>query len=91
MKPYSDKAISNSEFIRTFSETVDATELHWHRDKESRKIDVIESTGWFLQLDNKMPIELKSNDTFVIYSGIYHRILKNDNAKQLIVKITEML
>ena len=41
--------------VRTFSVEQAAEEFVWHRDKEDRKITVIEREAWQLQLHDKFP------------------------------------
>ena len=53
MNPYID-----NDDIRTFSESVDEMELIWHRDREDRKITIIEGRDWKLQMDNELPVSL---------------------------------
>ena len=47
MNPYID-----NDDIRTFSKSVDEMELILHRDREDRKITIIEGIDWKLQMDN---------------------------------------
>ena len=57
MKPYSE--YNNSDhFVREFSHNVDNKELVWHRDREDRLVEVLESDGWAFQYDNEFPFEL---------------------------------
>ena len=71
MNPYID-----NEDIRTFSESVDEMELIWHRDKEDRKVTIIEGTDWKLQMDNELPVSLEVGKTYLIPKMFYHRVLK---------------
>ena len=52
MKPYQDLQITEKSKIRVFESNVDSGELHWHRDRETRLIEVLEGNGWMLQLDD---------------------------------------
>ncbi len=58
MKPYKDLEVTEKSKIRIFESNVDSGELHWHRDRETRLIEVIDGNGWQLQLDNELPIDL---------------------------------
>ena len=71
MNPYID-----NEDIRTFSKSVDEMELIWHRDKEHRKITVLEGDNWQLQMDNELPVSLEVGKTYFIPKLFYHRVLK---------------
>lgn len=87
MKPYSDNAISNNTFERTFKNDVQNDELVWHRDHYDRYISVINGENWKLQLDNNMPELLEKENIYYIPKNVYHRLIKGDG--DLILKITE--
>ena len=70
-KPYTDIGI-----IRLFSSEVDSEELVWHRDKENRKVEVLEGEGWEFQRDNEIPVEMGVGDRIFIPEGEIHRVLK---------------
>lgn len=74
--------------VRVFSEDVDTEELVWHRDREDRIIEVVESKNWMLQIDNKLPIKMRGGDTFVIPEGVYHRVLKGDGNLKISITFT---
>ncbi len=59
-KPYKDIEITDSYIIREFDENIDPIELLWHRDDESRIVEIIGKTNWKLQLDNQLPTSLNS-------------------------------
>jgi hypothetical protein len=73
-------------YIRKFSNTVDESELVWHRDKEDRIVESIGDTDWMIQLDNQLPISL--TDRVYIPKEIYHRVIKGSG--ELIVKIKKL-
>ena len=75
--PFKQKNIDDKK-IRTFDENIDTIELKWHRDKEDRKVKVIESTNWKFQMDNELPKLLKKGDTLVIPKETFHRVIKGD-------------
>jgi hypothetical protein len=79
-KPYFDI----SDQVREFSQTVDETELKWHRDEENREIISILKTDWKIQLENELPVEL--NSLVQIKAGIWHRLIKGTNKLQLKIK-----
>ena len=60
MRPYTDIEITDSYIIREFDENIDPIELLWHRDDESRIVEIIGKTDWQLQLDNQLPTSLNS-------------------------------
>lgn len=81
-----EQIITESGFIRTFSGAVDEEELAWHRDHESREVTVVQSKGWYLQLDNELPIAMHPGDVFQIPQEMWHRVIRRGN-EDLIVKI----
>jgi len=87
VNPYTQKQISPNIILREFSESVESEELVWHRDRKDRYVEIIEGTGWKLQMDNQLPKELKEGNTVFIPKNTYHRIHKGDS--KLVVKINE--
>jgi hypothetical protein len=88
VRPYSE--YNNSDhFVREFSHDVDNEELVWHRDREDRLVEVLESDGWAFQYDNEFPFELLSGMMFRIDNHKYHRVIKNENSGKLLIKIYE--
>ena len=78
MKPYQDLQITEKSKIRIFESNVDSGELYWHRDRETRLIEVLEGNGWMLQLDDELPVEMKVGNQYLIPEGVYHRTIKGD-------------
>lgn len=78
MKPYQDLQITEKSKIRVFESNVDSGELHWHRDRENRLIEVLEGNGWMLQLDDELPVEMKVGNQYLIPEGVYHRTIKGN-------------
>lgn len=72
---------------RLFKESTDNHELKWHFDKTDRKVKVVKSNGWEIQMDNQLPIKLNEGDIITIPKGMYHRVIKGTG--DLIVKIKE--
>lgn len=73
---------------RRFSETINENELKWHFDEKDRKVKIIKSNGWQIQMDNKLPITLKEGSSLFIPKGVYHRIIKGSG--NLIVEVNEL-
>lgn len=84
--PFIQKEINDNVKIRTFKSDVDSGELMWHRDRENRVVEVIEGNGWKLQLDEKLPIEMKKGEEYLIPEGVYHRTIKGEG--DLTIKVT---
>jgi hypothetical protein len=64
--------------LRTFSASVNETELQWHWDDEDRIVYPIHATNWRVQLDNQLPKPLVPNYITFIPAGIWHRLIKGD-------------
>ena len=78
MKPYQDLEVTEKSKIRIFESDVDSGELHWHRDRETRLVEVLEGKGWMLQLDDKLPVEMEIGNQYLIPEGVYHRTIKGE-------------
>lgn len=74
MKPYTDTEVTDKYIIREFNENIDPIELMWHRDDESRTIEIIGETDWKIQLDNQLPTSM--NVPIFIPKHIWHRVIK---------------
>ena len=77
MLPFQENKISDNTFIRLFSQNTDSGEFMWHRDREDRIIESIESTDWKIQIDNELP-KVIEGEVF-IPMGVYHRLIKGTN------------
>ena len=85
MTPYTDIEVTDKYIIREFNENIDPIELLWHRDDESRTIEILGETDWKLQLDNELPTSL--NESIFIPRHHWHRVIKgNGNLKLKIYK-----
>jgi hypothetical protein len=80
-KPYKDLEITDRYIIREFSENIDPIELLWHRDDESRIVEIIGNTDWQIQLDNQLPSSL--NDRIFIPRHEFHRVIKGTGTLKL--------
>jgi hypothetical protein len=88
VNPYSDIQ-EEGHFLREFEDDVQEEELIWHRDKHTRDVMVLEGSGWKLQLDNMLPVELKREKIYTIPMMEYHRLIKGTG--KLVVKIWEKI
>ena len=86
VNPYS-QVEEDDYIIREFSGDVSETELVWHRDKTSRRVTIIRSEGWKLQMDNSLPEELVEGHIYNIPKMEYHRIIKGKGT--LLIQIKE--
>lgn len=74
--------------IREFTESVKNEELAWHRDKESRVVSVLSGTGWQLQHDDELPIQLNQGEEYYIPKMTYHRLIKGQGNLVVRIRIT---
>lgn len=81
--PFEQTPLKSNQFIRTFSSTVDSSELKWHWDEKLRKVQIIENEGWFFQFDNELPFVME--DELIIEAGRWHRILKGEGILKVII------
>lgn len=72
--------------VRTFSESVDNTELKWHVDNEDRLVTPLHKTDWMIQMDNELPKKLVENQGLIIPKGIYHRVIKGNGDLRVSIK-----
>lgn len=73
------------DIIRTFSNTIDDSQLKWHWDEQDRTVTAINDNDWLFQFDNELPIVLTQNTEIFIPCGVFHRIIKGTT--DLVVKI----
>ena len=81
IKPYKDIEITDKHIIREFNENIDPIELLWHRDNESRIVEIIGKTDWKIQLDEKLPTSL--NTPIFIQKHHWHRLIKGNGTLRL--------
>lgn len=62
--------------IRRFSADTDAEDLVWHRDREDRRVTVVTGEGWYFQMDDQLPVQMRPGDVFDIPKETWHRIIR---------------
>lgn len=87
VNPYADQRTNDRQFTRTFEADVAADELVWHRDRRTRTIQIREGTGWKIQMDDQLPVELQLNEQYRIPKEQYHRLIRGTG--RLVIDITE--
>jgi len=87
MDPYNQKIISKNRFIREFNPQ-NSDLFVWHRDKKDRIVKVLSCDSWKLQIDNELPIALKTGFNYLIHKNTWHRIIAGKN--NLKIEITEL-
>ena len=75
--PFQETKLEDNVFIREFSQITDSGEFMWHRDREDRIIESIETTDWKIQIDNELPKVIEGK--VFIPMGVYHRLIKGTN------------
>lgn len=88
VNPYIQTDIGPNKFQRIFKEETNESEFVWHRDHFDRDVYVIESRGWKLQLDNKLPTLLTTGSKIFIPKNTYHRLIKGQG--NLVITINEL-
>ena len=81
-----DENIVGGYHIRKFSESVENSELVWHRDKEDRIVESVSYTDWMIQIDNQLPKPL--TERTLIPKDVYHRVIKGSG--DLIVRVKKL-
>lgn len=87
VNPYTEVVNGNTK-IRTFDGKLNEEELVWHRDRNARKVTILESNGWKFQYDNGIPMLLEDNDVLYIPKEMYHRVIKGTGP--LVIEIEEL-
>ena len=87
MSTYTDEN-TNGYKIRTFEKEVLDKELIWHRDQNTRIVEVLESEGWKFQFDDELPIDLFPGTIIEIPKEKIHRVIKGSS--NLVIKIKEI-
>jgi len=90
MLPFKEIKLAEQLYLREFATDTDSDELIWHRDKEDRLVQVVQSDDWWFQFDGQVPKLMKEN--LFIEANTWHRVIKGPNAKlPLVVKIFKYL
>ena len=82
-----DQEIKEGYKFRTFNQNTKSEEFKWHFDDRDREVTILESNGWKIQMDDKIPMTLNEGDIIFIPKGEYHRVIKGDG--NLKIKILE--
>jgi hypothetical protein len=76
--------------IRTFSDSLNESELIWHRDKEDRVIFPLHESDWKIQLDNDIPRPLSPESPIIIESKQFHRLIKGSGILEVKIYKTDL-
>jgi len=85
VRPYTE-VIEDDYIVREFSGDVNESELIWHRDKNTRRVTVLQSEGWKIQMDNNLPEDLEQGNNYYIPKMEYHRLIKGKGNLLLQIK-----
>ena len=72
--------------VRVIGKDVSPMELVWHRDRETRQVEVLEGKGWKFQFDNALPSILEVGTILHIPRGTYHRVIKGKTDLKVRIK-----
>jgi len=86
--PFKEENLRPDIFKRTFSRGLDGYDLKWHTDDEDRKVKVIQSTDWKIQLDNELPQTFYEGKEYFIPKGVFHRVIKGEG--DLVVEVQKL-
>lgn len=86
--PFKEQNIRPDVLKRTFSRGLDSYDLKWHTDDEDRKVKVIQSKDWKIQLDNELPQTFYEGKEYFIPKGVFHRVIKGDG--DLVIEIQKL-
>lgn len=84
--PFTQENYGNTK-VRTFSESVEDSDLKWHWDNEDRFVTVLHETDWKFQYDNNLPQSLKPGKKLYIPKGEWHRLIKGTGDLKLSIEI----
>ena len=87
--PFEEHRIDENTFVRRFDKGVDTSEMIWHRDRRNRVVHVLESSGWFFQRDDEIPVLMSPGSSFLIPAKTWHRAIRRPNSGDLVIRITE--
>ena len=71
---------------RVFSCNIDQDLLEWHRDHNTRIVQVLKGEGWEIQLDDELPMLLKRYDRVKIKKNVFHRLFKGSTDLEVLIE-----
>jgi len=90
MLPYKDLEVTKEYVIREFDENIDPIELMWHRDDETRLVEIIDpGKGWKFQFEDELPLNLEPGISIFILRHKWHRVWKGEG--KLKIKINKLI
>ncbi len=84
--PFKEEILCDRVSIRVFDQSIDESELVWHRDREDRIVEPMHDTDWMLQMDNELPVKIR--EKIFIPKESYHRIIKGTGS--VAVRVTKL-
>ena len=88
--PFKEDKLNNNTFDREFEEDIDIEDLVWHRDKNTRIVEILDcGKDWKIQFENKLPENIEIGKMFFIEKEIFHRVIKGTG--KLKIKIKEIV
>jgi quercetin dioxygenase-like cupin family protein len=89
--PYDEIVVDPCTVRRIFDRYIPNEELIWHRDREDRTVRVVEAEGWYLQMDDSLPLRLVPGRVYEIPRESWHRIIRKNNCGNLVVEIMKKI
>ena len=86
MKEYNDKILREGVFVRHFNKAAVLSESTWHRDQSTRLVEVLEGSGWQIQVDNRVPVQMNEGDVYRIPAEMWHRIIPGRGELTVLIK-----
>ena len=86
--PFEEIKDNDGWVIRRFSADVATEDLRWHRDGEDREIVAVESDGWALQKDDRLPQVLLKGECHSVRKGEWHRLIRGSG--ELVLRIKKL-
>jgi hypothetical protein len=86
---YTQTDLNKNTFLRHFDANIQEEDLVWHRDENDRLMIVEESNGWKFQFDDELPFTLLKGMFIRIRKMKYHRLIKDNDSGDLLIKIIE--
>jgi len=86
MKEYTDMILREGVRLRKFKSENLVSESTWHRDEQTRLVEVIQGKGWKIQVDNRLPITMNEGDVYRIPAGMWHRIIPGGRDLTILIK-----
>lgn len=83
---YTDLTLSDRKKLRVISAKSAAVESTWHRDAEDRTVTILDSTNWWFQREDSLPVLLKAGDVVKITAREWHRVIPGEGDLKILIE-----